>query len=141
MASAVSDETIGVYLKQEGIYKEMDGMDIHSSDVKKMAADLGADLCGIAPVGRFRDAPKGYNPRDVLPECKSVIVVAVRSLSSALSASSTLPYTMVRNQLSDRLDGMTLELAERLESQGAGAVRSGQTSRASLTGGAGSCAG
>ncbi len=122
MVITVSDETIGVYLKQEGIYKEVDGMEIHSSFVKKMAAELGADLCGIAPVDRFRDAPKGYNPRDVLPECRSVIVVAVSSLSSAMSANSTLPYTLVRNQLSDRLDGMALELAERLESQGVGAV-------------------
>ncbi len=122
MMETVSDETIDVYAKQQGIYKGMNGMDVHSLYVKKAATDLGADLCGVAAVDRFRDAPKGYNPCDVLPECRSVIVVAARFLNSTLSVKSTLPYTVVRNQLSAGMDRLSLELSELLESQGAIAV-------------------
>lgn len=35
---------------------------------------LGADICKIAAVDRFKDAPKGFHPRDIYPECQSVVV-------------------------------------------------------------------
>lgn len=38
-----------------------------SLEVKQLAYELGADLCGIASIDRFDDAPKGYHPLDVLP--------------------------------------------------------------------------
>jgi hypothetical protein len=34
------------------------------------------DLMGVAPVERFQDAPKGFQPQDILPEAKSMIVLA-----------------------------------------------------------------
>ncbi len=46
-------------------------MDSHK--VKEIMYSLGADLCGIASIDRFADAPAGYHPLDVLPTCKSVI--------------------------------------------------------------------
>ena len=46
--------------------------------IKQRAAELGADLCGIAPVERFSQAPAGFHPTDVLPDCRSVISVAAR---------------------------------------------------------------
>jgi epoxyqueuosine reductase len=46
--------------------------------IKDYSHDIGLDLCGIAPVSRFANAPPGTNPTDVLPGCKSVISVAVR---------------------------------------------------------------
>jgi epoxyqueuosine reductase QueG len=39
--------------------------------------DWGADLVGIAPVDRFVNAPAGHKPTDFMPECKSVISVAL----------------------------------------------------------------
>lgn len=39
--------------------------------------DWGADLVGIAPVERFSEAPEGHRPTDFLPECKSVISIAL----------------------------------------------------------------
>lgn len=47
-----------------------------SSKVKEILFSLGADLCGIASVDRFDDAPQGFHPLDVLPSCKSVISFA-----------------------------------------------------------------
>ncbi len=33
-----------------------------SREVKEIAYKLGAELCGIAGLGRFSDAPEGYHP-------------------------------------------------------------------------------
>ncbi len=52
--------------------------------IKERARKLGMDLCGIAPVSRFANAPKGSNPTDFLPGCKSVISVAVRLADGAV---------------------------------------------------------
>jgi epoxyqueuosine reductase QueG len=46
--------------------------------IKEHAHKIGMDLCGIAPVSRFENAPKGTHPTDFLPGCKSVVSVGVR---------------------------------------------------------------
>lgn len=97
-------------------------MELSSASVKKVAAGMGADLCGIAPVERFGNAPKGFGPTDVLPGGRSVIVVALRFSLSTLEARSTIPYTVVRNDLSKEIDRLTVRLALELESCGATAV-------------------
>ena len=51
---------------------------LDSKSIKEMAFALGADLCGIASIDRFDNAPKGYHPLDVLPTCKSVISFGCR---------------------------------------------------------------
>jgi len=100
-------------------------MDIQSNQVKQIAAELGADLCGIASIDRFTQAPKGFHPQDVLPGCQSVVVLAARFLNSTLKAASTVPYTVVRNKITERMDHMSLQLAYRLEGLGAEAVPTG----------------
>jgi epoxyqueuosine reductase QueG len=39
--------------------------------------EWGADLVGIAPVERFANAPEGHKPTDFMPECRSVISIAL----------------------------------------------------------------
>ena len=46
---------------------------INYEAVKKMAKQKGADVCRVAPVSRFEDAPKGFHPHDIHQECESVI--------------------------------------------------------------------
>ncbi len=93
-----------------------------SAAVKERAADLGAGLCGIAPVARFSAAPEGFHPCDVYPGCRSVIVVACRFPLSTLEAATNVPYTLVRNQLVGRLDAITCSLAAGLEAEGVTAM-------------------
>jgi epoxyqueuosine reductase QueG len=93
-----------------------------SAHVKQAAHDLGADLCGIAPVERFEGAPVGFHPSDVLPPCTSIVVLASRFLHSALLAKSTVPYTTVRNELSARMNTLAVKLSEVLEREGGLAV-------------------
>ncbi len=93
----------------------MDEMD--SKTVKGMACELGADLCGISAIERFGESPKGFHPCDVLPSCKSVIVLASRFLNSTLFAKSTIPYTDVRNDITRKMDRMAINLSYKLESK------------------------
>ncbi|UCH02502.1 MAG: epoxyqueuosine reductase, partial [Candidatus Bathyarchaeota archaeon] len=49
-----------------------------TSQVRNFALREGADLVGIAPVARFREAPVGRKPEDLLPNAQSVVVLAKR---------------------------------------------------------------
>lgn len=51
---------------------------IKAEEVKSIVRSLGADLCGIASLDRFEDAPEGFHPSDVFPACKSVVSFACR---------------------------------------------------------------
>lgn len=55
-----------------------------TQEIKKLAKSLGADLVGIAPMGRFEGAPKQMDPRYIMPEAKSCIVVGFRVLRGSL---------------------------------------------------------
>jgi epoxyqueuosine reductase QueG len=52
-------------------------MDKLTKSVIDKLLDWGADIVGIAPVERFSNAPHGHKPTDFLPECKSVISIAL----------------------------------------------------------------
>lgn len=98
---------------------------MNSADIKYKFYELGADLCGIASVDRFSEAPEGFHPTDVLPGCKSVIVFANRFLAGTLACNTTVPYTIVRNILSDRMDKMAVRFCTDLEMEGIIAVPTG----------------
>ena len=51
--------------------------------IKKLALDLGMDLCGVASMDRFDGSPEGKHPESILPGCKSAIVIGVRLLDGA----------------------------------------------------------
>lgn len=96
-----------------------------ASDVKGLVLDRGADLCGIASIDRFSEAPEGYHPCDVLPSCKSVIVFARRFLNGTLQCQSTVPYTIIRNLLSSEMDRMAVEICYEMEKRGIVAIPTG----------------
>jgi epoxyqueuosine reductase QueG len=54
--------------------------------IKKAAKRWGMDMCGVADISRFVTSPEGRHPCDVLPGCKSVIVVGVRLLDGIIQA-------------------------------------------------------
>lgn len=61
-------------------------MGITKEQVKEYASSLGMALCGIASIDRFETSPEGWHPCDVLPGCKSVIVVGARLIDGVLQA-------------------------------------------------------
>lgn len=98
---------------------------MYAEEVKEMLYSLGADLCGIASINRFSEAPKGFHPKDVLPNCKSVVVIANRFAAGTLVCNSTVPYTVVRNILSNKMDEMAVKFCTEVEKQGIIAVPTG----------------
>lgn len=46
-------------------------------EIRKIILSEGADLCGFANIDRFNNAPTGFKPTDIFPECKSVISIII----------------------------------------------------------------
>lgn len=90
--------------------------------VKELAMQLGADLCGIAPVQRFDGAPAGFHPTELFPDCESVIVLARRSLASTLESESMVPYTKFNEVVTRLLDELIFHYCLALEDRGVRAV-------------------
>jgi epoxyqueuosine reductase QueG len=95
---------------------------IKSKDIKEIVKSLGADLCGIAPIDRFDKAPKGFHPKDIYKNSKSVVVFANRLPVESLFATSCVPYTYVNNIITQKVDELGFEVALELEDQGIRAV-------------------
>ena len=61
-------------------------MSITKEQIKDYAKSLGMDFCGVSGVDRLKTSPEGKHPCDVLPGCKSVIVVGVKLLDGIIQA-------------------------------------------------------
>ena len=59
-------------------------MNMNAQDIKQLAYEFGADICGIAPMDRFEGAPKQMDPRYIMPEAKSMIVMGFRVMRGSL---------------------------------------------------------
>ncbi len=95
---------------------------ISSRAIKNRIIQYGAVICGVAPVARFVDAPKGFHPCDIYPDCGSVVVFASRFPSSTLQARSNAPYTLVRNKMVEKVDWISSHVSGELEAEGIVAV-------------------
>ena len=88
---------------------------LDSKRIKEIMFALGADLCGIASIDRFDNAPKGYHPLDALPTCKSVISFGCRFPVGTLNCKSNIPYTRVRNSITAKMDAIALDSCIEME--------------------------
>ncbi|NPV00978.1 MAG: epoxyqueuosine reductase [Brevinematales bacterium] len=89
-----------------------------SKQIKQLALDMGADLCGIASEERFAGAPEGFRPRDIYSKCRSVAVVAKRVPHECLNAESCVPYTQINNIVMQETDRLVLALSLALQDKG-----------------------
>ena len=97
---------------------------LDSKRIKEIMFALGADLCGIASIDRFDNAPKGYHPLDALPTCKSVISFGCRFPVGTLNCKSNIPYTRVRNSITSKMDAIVLDFCIEMEKNQIVCVRS-----------------
>jgi epoxyqueuosine reductase len=97
-----------------------------SKEIKQMAMALGADFCGIASSDRFGGAPKGYSPLDLMPTCKSAIVIGRKFPAGFMQCNDPMvPYTVIRNVLSNMLDVLSINMIGKLEEKGIVAITTG----------------
>ena len=94
-----------------------------SSEIKNLAKQCGADIVGIAPVGRFSGVPSDENPVFIKPDTKSVIVLGFRILKGALrgiqNGSNWGTYTASDPAgMSAYMEEVTYHFCRRLESEG-----------------------
>lgn len=89
-----------------------------SLEIKKMARQSGADLCGIAPVERFNNAPEGFHPCNIYPNAKSVIVIAKREPESIFHSKSLVPYTFTTKMTLHEIFRISMELVIIMEQKG-----------------------
>jgi epoxyqueuosine reductase QueG len=61
-------------------------MAITKEQIKEYAKSLGMSACGVSGIDRFATSPEGKHPCDILPGCKSVIVVAAKLLDGVVQA-------------------------------------------------------
>jgi epoxyqueuosine reductase len=85
--------------------------------IKNIAFQHGADLCGIASIERFKDAPVGFRPIDIYADTKSVVVVAKKFPEGPFFSNSPIPYTSVNDKLLHEVILLTCHLACLLEQE------------------------
>lgn len=90
--------------------------------IKKMVLDLGADLCGIANIDRFADAPAGFHPTDIYKDCKSVVVFAKSLPAGLYEVSPRLAYNRTNNVILEMLDNISINASRMIEEWGGTAV-------------------
>lgn len=90
--------------------------------IKEKVYSLGAEVCGIANIDRFKNAPKGFNPSDIFIETKSVIIFGKKFLKGIYETSTNVSYTFVRNKLVEKVDDIAFQLAYFIEEDGYKAV-------------------
>ncbi len=86
-----------------------------SNEIKKLVFDLGADLCGIASVERFYNAPEGFHPKDLFPNSKSVIVFAKKLPEGVYYTKSPIPYSVMDDIALHEILRITFEICVKLE--------------------------
>jgi epoxyqueuosine reductase QueG len=91
-------------------------------DIKEFARSRGADLVGIASVERFENAPKGFHPRDIMPDVASVIVIGKHFPLGVLRATSKAAVTQVYQTMFDLLDHCAYDISSFLEEMGGQAM-------------------
>jgi len=86
--------------------------------IKEIVFKHRADLFGIAPVGRFNGAPKGFHPRNIYSKTEAVIVFAVKLPSETLFAESPIPFTHMNTLAMRRVDAITYAISTDLDRDG-----------------------
>lgn len=83
--------------------------------IKEIFYQLGAEMCGIANVNSFVNAPSGFKPTDIYEDCKSVIVFAKAIPKGLAQVSPRIIYHHFNGISSDELDRIAYSAANRIE--------------------------
>lgn len=90
--------------------------------IKGLLMGLEMNICGIANIERFVNAPSGFHPKDILSDAKSVIVFGKQFSKGVFEAKTNVPYTLLSMKLSQRIDDAATSLSIKIEDEGFAAV-------------------
>ena len=91
---------------------------IAKEKIKEIAIENGVDLFGIASVDRFKDAPKGFHPKDIYAKTESIIAFAIKLPTETLYANNPIPFTHVNTLAMQKMDLITYEISVDLDKKG-----------------------
>jgi epoxyqueuosine reductase QueG len=86
-----------------------------NKEIKELMLSLGADVCGIANINRFGEAPKGFSPSDLYTDCKSVITFGVALTKGLSKIDPRLIYSHYNSLSCVTVDNIAFQGAKRLE--------------------------
>lgn len=84
-------------------------------EIRKIALDLGADVCGFANIDRFVDAPAGFHPRECYRDCKSAVVIGFALPKGLFEVKPDLMYGHFNHLTTPEVDKITLTTAKIIE--------------------------
>ena len=90
---------------------------LSKDQIKEMCIQQGADLVGIASADSFTEAPEGVHPNDVLPTCKSVIVLCCEFPKDSVNHDAAT-YTSVRNKMTDKMNSLAKVISKEIKAKG-----------------------
>jgi epoxyqueuosine reductase QueG len=94
----------------------------NTKNIKEFSQLCGADIVGIASVEKFERAPKGFHPKDTMPNAQSVIVIGKYFPIGVLEGNSKVAITKVYETLFNTLDYCAYQLSFFIEKQGGQAL-------------------
>lgn len=95
---------------------------MNSNEIKGIIYNLGAEICGIANIERFKDSPEGFHPQNILADTRSVIVFGCQFPKGVFKTKNMAPYNMVREILNHKIDEITVKITFTIEKEGYTAV-------------------
>lgn len=90
----------------------------NNEKVKEIVLSLGADVCGIAGIGHFSSAPKGFSPIDIYEGCKSVICFGIALPKGIFDVNPRLIYSHFNETVAcQKVDEIAFYAAKKIEKE------------------------
>ncbi|HYE80972.1 MAG TPA: GNAT family N-acetyltransferase [Clostridia bacterium] len=83
--------------------------------IKEFILGIGADVCGVANIDRFSNAPEGFHPKDIFPDCKSVIVFGISLPKGLTKVEPRLIYGHFNYAACPEVDWIAFRAAREIE--------------------------
>lgn len=83
--------------------------------IKEIFINLGTEVCGIANVDLFTNAPKGFHPVDIYSDCKSVIVFAKKIPKGLACVSPRITYKHFNDMSLEEVDRIAYLASNEIE--------------------------
>ncbi len=82
--------------------------------LRRINSRMGGDLFGVASPDLLSRAPEGFRPRDILPHCRSVIVVGKRLSDATVETAPSRMYDNMYSAINAFLEQLILKLTDTL---------------------------